>query len=172
MSSDLSATDRLQLGLSATAPASLRIGKRKKAVIQNRDPWLSLLVCAGVAMSGWAIPVAAQTRPPAEQEMIDSAKSKDDRVLPQSSPAPQTNKNSTRGYVVGDGGVARSRSAPAPGENAGPAQKRNQSLSKEGTLTRAGAPRDTRERAGQRGRGQQAKLPTAPPIGVNEPGVN
>jgi hypothetical protein len=171
LSTDLSATPRLQPGLSAIALVLLRTSKGRSAVIKHGHAWLSWLACAGLGIGSWAIPAAGQTSATAAQAAVDSAKSNDDGALPPS-PPPRPNETNTRGYVVGDGGVARARPAPASSENAGPARGQSDTLSEWTNPPRTDAGGDSRARAGQRGRDQQATAPAAPPIGVNEPGVN
>jgi hypothetical protein len=171
LSTDLSATPRLQPGLSTFTLVLLRISKGRKTVIWHCHAWLSLLICAGFGMAGWTIPAAGQTSATAAQAAVDSAKSNEDGALPPS-PPPRPNETNTRGYVVGDGGVARAHPAPAPGENAGPAGEQSDALPEGSDATRSDAAGDSRARAGQRSRDQQATAPATPPIGVNEPGVN
>jgi hypothetical protein len=148
----------------------LRISKGRSAVIKHDHAWLSLLVCAGVGIGGWAIPAAGQTAAPADQAAVDSAKSSDDGALPPSTPT-RPNATRTRGYVVGDAGVARSRPAPLPADDANSAAagagRGFYALPEVGDEVLAHPSGDSAATSDQ-----QAATPAAPPIGVNEPGVN
>jgi hypothetical protein len=147
----------------------LRICKGRNTVIKHDHAWLSWLFCAGLGIGGWAIPAGGQTAP-ADQAAVEEAKSSDDQALPPS-PPPRPNKTSTRGYVVGDGGVARTRPAPLPADDANPAAAGGgrgfYALPEVGDEVLAHPSGDSAATSDQ-----QAATPAAPPIGVNEPGGN